>query len=82
MKKKLLIGVLVLILIILLFPIKMQYKDGGSVAYQSLVGIYRVTNWHQMLPITAGEKGKYKKGLSVEIFGLEIYDNTLGVPAS
>ena len=74
MKKKLLIGLAVLVLIVLLFPIKLQYSDGGSVAYQSLVGIYRVTDWHQMLSLDQGEG--YKEGISVEIFGAEIYNNT------
>ena len=81
MKKKILIGLAVLILIVLLFPIKLQYKDGGSVAYQSIVGIYRVTDWHQMLPIEKGEPERNKEGLSVELFGAEVYNNTYEVPA-
>ena len=81
MKKKLLVGVLVLILIVLLVPIRLQYKDGGSVAYQSMVGIYRVTDWHQMMPSGEGERLKYKEGLSIEIFGREVYNNTLSIPA-
>ena len=79
MKKKILIGAALLILVVLLFPIKLQYKDGGSVAYQSIVGIYRVTDWHQMLPLEEGEG--YKEGISVEILGLDIYNNTYHVPA-
>ena len=80
MKKKILIGVAILILIVLLFPIRLQYKDGGSVAYQSVVGIYRVTDWHQMLPLEEEGEG-YKEGISVEILGLDIYNNTYHVPA-
>ena len=79
MKKKILIGAAILILVVLLFPIKLQYKDGGSVAYQSVVGIYRVTDWHQMLSLEEGEG--YKEGISVEIFGAEVYNNTYSVPA-
>ena len=78
MKQKILIGAAILILVVLLFPIKLQYKDGGSVAYQSIVGIYRVTDWHQMLPLEEGEG--YKEGISVEIFGAEIYKNTYNTP--
>lgn len=74
MKKKILIGLVILILIALLFPIRMRYLDGGSVAYQSLVGIYRVTDWHQMLPLEEGEG--YKEGITVELFGMSIYNNT------
>ncbi len=81
MKKKLLVGVLVLMLIVLLFPIRLQYKDGGSAAYQSLVGVYRVTDWHQMMPTGDGEPLNYKEGLSIEIFGREVYNNMLNIPA-
>ena len=81
MKKILLIGVIILILVVLLFPVQLQYKDGGSVAYQSVVGIYRVTDWHQKLPAEEGEPMKYKEGLSVEIFGREVYNNMLSIPA-
>ena len=81
MKKKVLIGLATLILIILLFPIRLQYKDGGSVAYQSLVGIYRVTDWHQMLPLDGGNEVLYKDGLTVELFGREVYNNMLSIPA-
>ena len=82
MKKKLLIGLVAVILIILLFPIKLQYNDGGSVAYQSIAGIYRVTDWHKMLPTEEGEPMKYKAGLSIEIFGREVYNNMISIPAS
>ena len=79
MKKKILIGAFLLVLIVLLFPIRLQYKDGGSVAYQSLVGIYRVTDWHQMLPLEDGEG--YKEGITVELFGLDVYSSAHHVPA-
>ena len=81
MKKKILIGLLVLILIVLLFPVRMQYKDGGSVAYQSLVGIYRVVDWHMMLSPAEDGTARYRDGLSIEIFGREIYNNMLSIPA-
>ena len=82
MKKKLLISLLVLILLIMLFPVKMHLKDGGSVIYQSPLRLYRVTNWHQMLPLNDGEEMRYKEGLSIEIFGQEIYNNTLNIPTT
>ena len=81
MKKTVRIGLVILVLILLLFPIKMQYKDGGSVAYQSIVGIYRVTDWHRILPVEEGAPERYKDGLSVEIFGREVYNNMLSIPA-
>lgn len=81
MKKAIWICLAIVVLIILLFPIRLQYKDGGSVSYQSIAGIYRVTDWHQMLPTEEGEPMKYKEGLSIEIFGREIYNNMLSIPA-
>lgn len=71
--KRILSAVLLLILLVLLFPIPMRYKDGGSVGFRSVLGLYEVRDWHQMAPL---EQGGYIEGWSVEIFGKEIYNNT------
>lgn len=81
MKKIVTTILLVLILIIALFPIKMHYKDGGSVAYQSLIGIYRVVDWHMTLSPAEDGVERYRDGLSIEIFGQEIFNNMLSIPA-
>lgn len=44
MKKK--IVIVILVLIVLLFPIRTQYKDGGTIEYKAL--LYRVIKWHNL----------------------------------
>ncbi len=75
MKKKLLIIIAVVIGILLLFPIPFRLKDGGSVEYRSIVGIYEVRNWKQMGFIEhAGET--LKTGITVKMLGIKVFDNT------
>ena len=45
-KKNIIIIVSILVLIILLVPIKFQYKDGGTIEYRSL--IYKIIKWHRL----------------------------------
>lgn len=70
-KKKITRAVIVIIaLIILLFPIKLGYKDGGTVEYKAIV--YSVTDYHSI----HSAEGEYRVGYTIEIFGLEVFDNT------
>lgn len=76
-KKYIRIAVIVL-LIIALFPIKQMLSDGGSAVYCSLLSLYEIKDWHQETPIFDGTELKgYKtlEGLSVEIFGVEVFNN-------
>ena len=45
-KKKIIIIVSMIFLIILLVPIKLQYKDGGTIEYKSLT--YKIIKWHRL----------------------------------
>ena len=72
MKKKSILIVIILIGTILLFPIPMRLKDGGSIEYKAL--IYKVTKYHRLAP-TESETG-YIDGIGIEIFGIEIFNNT------
>lgn len=72
-KKKAYIIVIILVLVILLFPIRMNLKDGGSVRYKSLV--YEVTKIHQLAPDVDGVK-PYIDGFEVKILGMTIYRET------
>ena len=72
-KKKAVIIAIVLALVVLLFPIRMNLKDGGSVAYKSLV--YEVTKIHQLSSDVDGEK-PYIDGFEIKIFGLTVYRET------
>ena len=57
--------VIVLVLAVYLFPTKGYIKDGGSVCYSSL--IYDIYDYHSFDGL---------RGISVEIFGKQIYDGT------
>ncbi len=77
MKKKLIIVAIVIILLTLLFPIRNQLKDGGTVEYKALV--YKVSKVKRLISIEEMEQeGKIKEydhGIVIEIFGFEIYNN-------
>ncbi len=71
-KKAFIIIVIVLALVILLFPIRMNLKDGGSVSYKSIV--YEITKLHQL----GGNNDvkPYIDGFEVKILGRTVYRNT------
>lgn len=73
MKKKIVAIITIIILVILLTPIRMNLKDGGSVRYKSLV--YEVTKIHQLAPEVDGVK-PYIDGFEVKIFGITVYRET------
>lgn len=75
MKKKIFIIIAVIIGIILLFPICLRLKDGGSKEYRSIVGIYEVKIWKQM-GYTEEAGDNLKTGITVKLFGVKIFDNT------
>ena len=70
-KKKLIIIGIILAILILLVPIPMRLKDGGSVEYKAL--LYSITKVHRLnhKSITG-----YEDGIRIEILGMKIYDNT------
>lgn len=71
MKKKLKYRcVIFLSLLILLFPIKLQYKDGGSIEYRAI--LYRVIKVHR---IDSQKEENYIEGIVVKVLGFEIYNN-------
>jgi len=66
-KQKVITGFIVIVLLlILLFPFRSVYRDGGTVHYKAV--LYEVTKYH----IGVGE---YIGGWNVKLFGFEIYDN-------
>lgn len=69
-KKKLATFLVIAIIVVLLFPIRMNLKDGGSVRYKSLV--YEITKIHQFSPDLDGVK-PYVVGLEINFFGMTIY---------
>lgn len=75
MKKKVII--VAVIALLLLFPIKLYLKDGGTVEYKAL--LYKVSKVHKLISDTEMEKeGKVKPcddGTIIEILGIEIFNN-------
>ena len=74
MKKKFSVVIAILVvLIILLTPVRMNLKDGGSVSYKALV--YEVTKIHQFAPGVDGLK-PYVDGFEIKILGMTVYRET------
>lgn len=77
MKKKVIIISVAIILVVLLFPIRNQLKDGGTVEYKALV--YKVSKVKRLISIEEmeqeGEIKKYDQGIVIEILGFEIYNS-------
>lgn len=75
-KKKILRGIIVaLIIIVLLTPLPIRYKDGGTVKYQAI--LYSVTKWHAMMNDTTKSQSDilYYEGYEVKILGITVLDN-------
>ena len=70
MKKKVMVSIVIVLLIILLCPIPMRLKDGGTVKYQAI--LYSVSDVHRLAPST--ESG-YEEGYVIEILGMQVYNN-------
>ena len=72
MKKKFFV-VIVIVFVILLTPVRMNLKDGGSVRYKALV--YEVTKIHQFSSEVDGLK-PYIDGFEIKILGMTVYRET------
>ena len=72
-KKAIFIIAAILIMAILLTPVRMRLKDGGSVRYKSLV--YEVTKIHRLAPEADGVK-PYIDGFEIKILGVTIFRET------
>ena len=72
MKKKVMIGICVLLAIVLLVPIPMRLKDGGTVVYHAVV--YQVEDVHRLGAVDTAED-EYLEGVIVRILGMEVYNS-------
>lgn len=71
MNKKIVTIVIIIIALILLFPIPMKLKDGGSIKFQAL--LYSVTKYHKL---DHNAEDGYVDGIGIEILGMEVYNST------
>ena len=64
-------------ILILLFPIRLQLRDGGTVEYKAL--LYKVSNVHRLISLeemeNEGKVKEYDDGIVIEILGIEIFNN-------
>ena len=61
----------ILLAIVLLVPISLWLKDGGTVEYKALV--YRVLKVHRLAPIESGKE--YEEGIIIKVLGIEVYND-------
>lgn len=71
-KKKFLTVIIIVLILILLIPIPTRLKDGGSVKYKAI--LYEITDVKMLNPDTESENA-YLEGITVEVLGMEIYNN-------
>lgn len=72
MKKKVIIGICILLAIVLLIPIPMHLKDGGTVVYNAI--LYRVEKVHR-IDTKSTKEIDYLEGTIVKILGIEVYND-------
>lgn len=74
MKKKWIKMLCVAIALILLFPVPIKFKDGGTVEYTAI--LYKVSDVHSLAHPEDVEKGQeFYEGIIIEILGFQIYNN-------
>ncbi|ESL02139.1 hypothetical protein GCWU000282_02273 [Catonella morbi ATCC 51271] len=71
MKKRNVAIVCILLAIILLIPIPLRLKDGGTVEYKALA--YSVSRVHRLAPAKAEKE--YEEGIIIKVLGIEVYNN-------
>ena len=71
LRKKITIGLCVLLSIILLFPIPLYLKDGGTVEYKAI--LYSVQKVHRLGSVDS--EREFLEGTIVEILGFEVFNN-------
>ncbi|MCM1154864.1 MAG: hypothetical protein NC314_06390 [Roseburia sp.] len=72
MKKRVIICLCILFAVILLFPIPLRLKDGGTVEYKAI--LYSVKKVHQLNPDMETNQN-FHEGTVVELLGIEVFDN-------
>lgn len=73
MKKKLVIGICILLIAVLLIPIPMRLKDGGTVRYTAI--LYTIEDVHRLNPDINSDQ-EYLEGTIIKILGMEVFNNT------
>lgn len=70
--KKLLAGICIVLALLLLFPVPLRLKDGGSVEYRAV--LYSVTDVHRIRPTPSSVwEDNFEAGIIIEILGREVF---------
>ncbi len=72
MKKKVIVSLCIVLAVILLFPVRLLYKDGGTVEYKAV--LYSVKDVH-CLNFGGDAEEPYLDGWVIEILGFTVYDS-------
>lgn len=70
MKKCIKITILIIALMILLTPVTLRYKDGGSIRYKAI--LYDIMKYHQL---DIDPDNGYHDGWEIKILGIAIYNS-------
>lgn len=73
MKKKIILGIAIVLLLLLLIPIPFYLKDGGSIEFRAL--LYTVTKYNKLAPLKENAENEYIKGMKIKILGKEVYNS-------
>jgi hypothetical protein len=60
---------------VIMFPVRNELNDGGTVRYEAVSHIYAVDDLHRM----TDEEGVYTVGTVIYIYGNEVYNNSRNV---
>ena len=72
MKQKIVFFLCILLAVVLLLPIPMRLKDGGTVEYKAI--LYSIQDVHRLNPdLDSGQA--FLEGTIIEILGIEIFNN-------
>jgi len=71
MKKKIMIGICILLAIVCLIPKRVHLEDGGTVVYKAV--LYQVKDVHSIGAEDTSED-EYLEGTIVKILGIEVYN--------
>lgn len=69
MKGKAKIILIIIIAVIVLFPIRLHLKDGGTVIYRAI--LYSVADYHSIRG-----PGGFDTGIEIRVLGIPVYSNT------
>lgn len=67
--KKIIISIGILLFLFLFFPIRIVYKDGGTIVYKALT--YSITNHHKII---FDSEAAYQTGLTIKVLNHTIYE--------